>query len=275
MKRQMIMLAIALAVICFAAKAMAVGPDGYPPSYLPPYQVIFQIPDTDGDGINDISDNCPDLENPKEEVWPADGFGPPELKQLDGDADGVGDACDACVDTAEDVEVGDDGCDLVSDDTDGDGVADAEDNCSLVANPKEEVWPADGFGPPSLMQPDADGDGVGDACDNCSDDANVDQLDADEDGVGDICDVNSEDEVVDTDGDGVADEEDICPEDPADECTEDFPIFELPDDATKDLGNDSIDSAGGCSLAPGASANVLYMLLVALGLIPLAISRKK
>jgi len=51
-------------------------------------------PDGDGDGIEDIVDNCPDTENPS---------------QLDSDCDGVGDACDLCPG----------GDDLVDQDNDG------------------------------------------------------------------------------------------------------------------------------------------------------------
>jgi hypothetical protein len=54
---------------------------------------------------------------------------------MDGDNDGVGDACDP---------------NPGSPDADGDGVPDGEDNCPLIANPD---------------QTDTDGDGKGDACD--------------------------------------------------------------------------------------------------------------
>jgi hypothetical protein len=39
--------------------------------------------DTDGDGLNNLDDNCPTVSNPD---------------QADRDGDGVGDACDACPD---------------------------------------------------------------------------------------------------------------------------------------------------------------------------------
>lgn len=71
--------------------------------------------DSDGDGVNDADDNCPDTAN---------------ADQTDSDGDGVGDACD----TAEPV------------DSDGDGVADDEDNCPQTANPGQADADADGIG---------------------------------------------------------------------------------------------------------------------------------
>src|SRR5215207_5364984 len=61
-------------------------------------------PDTDGDGVADAEDNCPDLANPN---------------QADADGDGVGDACEA----------------TPLPDTDGDGVLDASDLCPTQPGP--------------------------------------------------------------------------------------------------------------------------------------------
>ncbi len=179
--------------------------------------------DTDGDGIIDYSDNCPDDWNPD---------------QTDTDGDGLGDVCDAipcgpnaflgkclgghvCETITDpgscrltcwfDVEqrrrrccyyrpdcfcsLGfantnkdwDDGCE--DPDSDLDGAGDSVDNCPDVSNPDQ--W-------------NLDDDKLGDACDNCYAITNPDQEDFDEDGRGDACD-------PDDDNDRVLDEDDNCP----------------------------------------------------------------
>ncbi|RZK04239.1 MAG: OmpA family protein [Flavobacterium sp.] len=95
--------------------------------------------DTDGDGIYDKDDACPEVAGPK------------ELNGCpDTDGDGVLDKDDACVDVAGLVEF--QGCP----DTDGDGVQDKEDACPEVAGLKEFQG-----------CPDTDGDGVQDKNDKC------------------------------------------------------------------------------------------------------------
>lgn len=87
---------------------------------LAPLSVLAQA-DSDGDGKHDGEDNCPSVAN---------------ADQVDGDKDGVGDACD---DKPQDGPEGD---------PDGDGRPNKDDNCRDVAR-------AD--------QSDADTDGIGDA----------------------------------------------------------------------------------------------------------------
>lgn len=100
-------------------------------------------PDTDGDGIIDSSDSCPEI------AGLAEFQGCPDT-----DADGVADKDDACPDVAGPKSLN--GCP----DADGDGVADKSDKCPKV------VGPAANGGCP---WPDTDGDGVLDKDDKCKD----------------------------------------------------------------------------------------------------------
>lgn len=79
--------------------------------------------DSDGDGIDDFQDNCPQVANPG---------------QMNSDNDALGDVCDT--------------------DDDNDTVPDDEDNCPLVANQPQADMDEDKLGDP--CDPDADGDGT-------------------------------------------------------------------------------------------------------------------
>lgn len=101
--------------------------------------IKFGGTDTDGDGIYDKDDACPDVKG----IAAFNGC-------PDTDGDGIEDSKDACPNEAGLAELN--GCP----DSDGDGVADKDDKCPTVAGLK------------SLAGcPDADGDGVTDADDKC------------------------------------------------------------------------------------------------------------
>jgi OmpA-OmpF porin, OOP family len=121
----------------------------------------FGAKDTDGDGIYDKDDACPEVAG---------------LKQFNGcpdtDADGIEDSKDKCPTIAGPAEF--QGCP----DTDGDGVADPDDACPTVAGLKQFQG-----------CPDTDGDGVTDASDKCptvagpASNGGCPELDSDKDGV--------------------------------------------------------------------------------------------
>lgn len=172
--------------------------------------------DSDGDGIFDGLDNCPDIENESQQDLDRDGIGYACDSSFDRDADGIVDALDNCIWTpnpdqadADENQVGD-VCeasmadvdlDLISDemdncparpnhyqeDDDDDGLGNVCDNCPTVANPGQDDMDDDGVGD-VCADADRDGDGVVNVVDNCPEVANEDQADTDDDGVGDVCD---------------------------------------------------------------------------------------
>ena len=100
-------------------------------------------PDTDADGIADKDDACPEVAGPK------------ELNGCpDTDGDGIADKDDACPEVAGLAAL--QGCP----DSDGDGVADNKDKCPTVAGPRDNG---------GCPWPDTDGDSVLDKDDQCPD----------------------------------------------------------------------------------------------------------
>jgi hypothetical protein len=93
-------------------------------------QIILSSSDTDGDGILDDMDNCPDVFN---------------TDQLDTEGDGTGNACDS--------------------DDDNDDVLDGSDNCPLQPNLDQADTDGDGAG--NACDTDDDDDGVLDGFDSC------------------------------------------------------------------------------------------------------------
>jgi len=104
--------------------------------------------DTDGDGVEDGSDNCPNTPaGASVDAWGC---------ELDSDGDGVKDSKDQCPGTPRGVAVDANGC---PNDSDGDGVSDDMDECP--GTPAGE--PVDAKG----CELDDDGDGVINRLDEC------------------------------------------------------------------------------------------------------------
>jgi len=165
------------------------------------------FPDTDGDGIADCVDNCPDFAS---------------TDQTDSDGDGVGDACDACPNDP-----------MGTLDSDGDGVCDYQDNCPNSINPQQDDEDMDGVGDVCDACPnapgfvDTDGDGVCDSSDDDDDNDGVadvndidplnpficgdsdgdtcDDCNVGNDGFGPLADIDNLNDGLDTDGDGACD----------------------------------------------------------------------
>ncbi len=140
--------------------------------------------DTDGDGVRDRKDMCPDT--PRGAT--VDEKGCPK----DSDGDGVMDGIDNCPDTPAGAMVDAKGCPV---DTDRDGVFDGLDKCP--GTPKGATVDATG------CPKDSDGDGVFDGLDKCPNTPKGVKVDANG------CRVD-----VDSDGDGVVDRLDKCPKTP-------------------------------------------------------------
>ncbi len=186
--------------------------------------------DTDGDGIADDLDDCPnDADNDIDsDSVCGDVDNCPTASnndQNDADNDGAGDVCDTCPNDADD-------------DGDEDGLCGDVDNCEFVSN---------------VDQLDDDDDGVGDVCDACLDDP-----DNDKDGDGlcakeDPCPNDAEDDI---DGDGICGDIDSCPND-AENDTDDDGICggedTCPNDADNDIDGDGI--CGDVDSCPGDSQN--------------------
>lgn len=148
-----------------------------PALVAPPPKVALK--DSDGDGVPDIDDLCPDVPGTKENRGcPA---------QKDSDGDGVPDDIDRCPDKPGPKD--NFGCPWP--DKDGDGVPDKDDRCPETPGPVENQ---------GCPWPDRDGDGVLDKDDKCPDAAGPKQ--------------NEGCPWADRDKDGVIDKDDECPDEP-------------------------------------------------------------
>ena len=227
------------------------------------------VKETDGDGIDDAQDNCPNANNPDQKDQDEDGTGDACDPDLDGD--GINNDDDNCAALSNPEQVDSDGDgegDACDEDTDGDGVLNESDNCPDTSNVGQADLDNDGIGDECDEDIDGDGvlneddefpndpseqtdndeDGIGDAADNCTDVANPDQANLDGDEWGDACD-------EDKDGDGVSNDADAFPED--DEETTDTDGDGTGDNADADDDNDGVEDDADCApldnaIFPGA-----------------------
>ncbi len=154
--------------------------------------------DSDGDGVPNTSDACPDVAGVHTDDRRTNGCPrpAPAVAPSDHDGDGIADLSDACPDVAG-VKSDDrtkNGC---PSDRDGDGVFDLVDACPELAGARSDDPKKNG------CPPDRDGDTIADDRDACPDMAGQPSDDPDRNGC-----------PPDTDGDGLYDSEDACPDAP-------------------------------------------------------------
>ncbi len=200
----------------------------------PALQIPRGIIDTDGDGLPDTEDNCPDDPDPDQENL---------------DEDCLGDACDPDID-GDGLPNEEDNCPALFNpdqlDGDGDDAGDECDNCPADYNPGQEDLDGDGAG--DLCDDDADGDGYLGSADDC-DDADP----AVNPGAEEICDNGIDDDCDElTDGD-----------DP--ECVVEFTLVL---DASYGSGTLSLDYTLGLP-EPASWINYLVLTAPTIQLIPL------
>lgn len=138
---------------------MGSNKDFYTSGFLGISFSLFTVKDSDGDGIYDDVDKCPDKPEDFDGFQDEDG-----CPDLDNDGDGIPDIRDKCPNKAEDFDgfQDDDGCpDL---DNDGDGIPDIKDKCP--DKPEDFDGFEDKDGCPDL---DNDKDGILDKNDKCPD----------------------------------------------------------------------------------------------------------
>jgi len=180
--------------------------------------------ESDGDGILNKNDNCPNDKNVEQTNTDGDEFG--DICDSDDDNDGMPDLEDRCsliyidggihIDTDGDTEgdecdqdIDDDGLnnddelilgtDPYDADTDDDGIDDYDDNCKLIPNSLLLNNDNDEYG--DACDDDDDNDGVLDDDDNCDFEENPDQLNFDGDQLGDSCDSDDDNDTRPEDGD--------------------------------------------------------------------------
>ena len=177
----------------------------------------LSMTDSDGDGLEDEIDLCPQV------------AGPSSLKGCpDRDDDGIPDYRDDCPSIA---GIGAfKGCP----DTDGDGVSDNDDECPNLPGLKE----LNGCPDKDDMNKDSDGDGIKDSIDKCPNEAGPGTIDG------------CPRKAMDSDGDGVPDSADKCPNVSGNGSTDGCPQTAIADSD----GDGVADSIDKCPNSPGIAA---------------------
>ena len=128
--------------------SMQQQPEPVAETIVAPSEPIPQVVDTDGDGVEDGKDNCPNTN--RGISVNASGC------ELDNDADGIVNSKDSCPNTATGAKVDSRGCEL---DSDNDGVVNSQDRCANT--PSNTTVNSTG------CIPDSDNDGIADNMDRC------------------------------------------------------------------------------------------------------------
>lgn len=131
--------------------------------------------DTDGDGISDKLDQCPNEPEDLDMYDDSDGCPDP-----DNDGDGIPDIADKCPLDPEDKDGFDDTDGCPDRDNDFDGINDAVDKCPLAAEDRDGFEDTDG-----CPEPDNDGDGLIDSVDKCPNEPETINGNNDDDGCPD------------------------------------------------------------------------------------------
>ena len=129
------------------------GPDGESQGWVAKWDV-----DSDGDGISDDADNCPETSNPDQADTDDDGQG--DACDADDDNDGVPDDGDAFpFDASESVDTDGDGIGNNADlDDDNDGFTDAQEVAAATDSLDAESFPHGATGQPLVFSSDRSGD---------------------------------------------------------------------------------------------------------------------
>ncbi len=212
-------------------------------------QELNGCPDKDGDGIADFEDKCPEIKGTK------------ALKGCpDSDGDGVADNDDECPNVA--GLASNKGCPKQTKDRDGDGVNDDRDLCpDIPGSPTNAGCPSD----------DKDNDGIKDNLDRCPNDpgpaATKGCPDSDGDGIPDYEDKcpNAAGPSIyggcpDTDGDGIDDGRDRCPNSPGPVSSNGCPEISKEDRETLDIAMRAVQFDTGKSTLKWESNSVLNQI---------------